>query len=135
MCRFRRRRKGLWKGYSELDNRRVLRRRRHPTHNAQGRRRRLTSIPSVVQTGGAGEALSVSRGGWGGAVRGDLPDSGGGYFADDLQKFCTLANVSMPEVQAVSVDGISTSAKDGAEGEVMLDVEVVAGVCPKARAL
>jgi kumamolisin len=32
----------------------------------------------------------------------------------------------------VSTDGTPTNASDGNEGEVMLDIEVVAGVCPKS---
>ena len=39
----------------------------------------------------------------------------------------------MPEVKAISTDGTPTDSKDGAEGEVMLDVEIVAGICPKAK--
>ena len=38
----------------------------------------------------------------------------------------------MPKVTAVKVDGTSSSKRDGQESEVMLDVEVVAGVCPRA---
>ena len=40
--------------------------------------------------------------------------------------------MGVPTVVPISTDGSSTSAKDGAEGEVMLDIEVIAGVCPKA---
>ena len=58
---------------------------------------------------------------------------GGGYFPDDLQTFCDSVGVPVPSVTAISVDGTSTAAKDGAEGEVMLDIEVIAGVCPKAK--
>ena len=59
-----------------------------------------------------------------------LLEFGGGYFPDDLAAFCQDADVSVPTVQTVSVNNTPTDAKDGAEGEVMLDVEVVAGVCP-----
>jgi kumamolisin len=63
-----------------------------------------------------------------------LLEFGGGYFPDDLATFCQAAGVSPPpNVTVVSVDHASTKRKDGAEGEVMLDVEVVAGVCPKAK--
>lgn len=61
-----------------------------------------------------------------------LLEFGGGYFEKDLAHFCRLAGVPLPAVQAVSVDGAVTDAKDGQEGEVMLDVEVVAGACPGA---
>ena len=59
-----------------------------------------------------------------------LLEFGGGYFPDDLAAFCQDAGVSVPTVKTVSVNNTPTNAKDGAEGEVMLDVEVVAGVCP-----
>jgi kumamolisin len=61
-----------------------------------------------------------------------LIELGGGYFPDDLAAFCKAANVSVPEVISVSVNHAPTNQKDGNEGEVMLDVEVVAGACPKA---
>jgi kumamolisin len=61
-----------------------------------------------------------------------LLEFGGGYFPSDLQEFCKLAGVGMPTVVPVSTDGTATNSKDGAEGEVMLDVEVVAGICPKS---
>src|SRR5579859_1152859 len=58
---------------------------------------------------------------------------GGGFFPDDLATFCQNANVSVPTVTPVSVNNTPTNQRDGAEGEVMLDVEVVAGVCPKSK--
>ncbi len=61
-----------------------------------------------------------------------LLEFGGGYFPDDLATFCQNANVAVPTVKTVSVNNTSTNAKDGAEGEVMLDVEVVAGACPQS---
>ena len=61
-----------------------------------------------------------------------LLEFGGGYFASDLATFCQDAGVSVPTVQAVSVNNTPTNQKDGDEDEVMLDVEVVAGTCPAA---
>jgi kumamolisin len=61
-----------------------------------------------------------------------LLEFGGGYFPDDLTTFCQNANIQTPTVKAVSVNNTPTDQQDGAEGEVMLDVEVVAGVCPQA---
>jgi kumamolisin len=61
-----------------------------------------------------------------------LLEFGGGFFADDLTSFCQNANVAVPSVTAVSVNNAPTNQRDGAEGEVMLDVEVIAGVCPAA---
>ena len=61
-----------------------------------------------------------------------LLEFGGGFFPDDLATFCENAGVAVPTVNTVSVNNTPTDSKDGAEGEVMLDVEVVAGVCPAA---
>jgi len=61
-----------------------------------------------------------------------LLEFGGGYFSSDLKKFCKFVGVAAPKVIPLSVDGTSTSKRDGDEAEVMLDVEVVAGVCPRA---
>lgn len=61
-----------------------------------------------------------------------LLEFGGGFFADDLATFCQNANVGVPTVKPVSVNNTPTNQRDGSEGEVMLDVEVVAGVCPAA---
>ncbi len=121
---------GIVEGVFGMDNRCVVKRRPQPipavNHAKAG------SIPSSWYTpaelathynfptgDGSGEAVG-------------LLEFGGGYFPADLQQFCSLAGVGVPTVKPVSVDGTSTSAKDGAEGEVMLDIEVVAGVCPKA---
>lgn len=56
----------------------------------------------------------------------------GGYFNSDLEKFCSIAKVPVPRVIPISVDHTSTSVRNGAEVEVMMDVEIVAGICPKA---
>src|SRR5579859_2904979 len=61
-----------------------------------------------------------------------LLEFGGGYFSSDLAAFCKAAKVSVPTVIPISIDHAPTDQRDGAESEVMLDVEVVAGACPKA---
>jgi len=117
-------------GVFGLDNRRVVRRRRQPVRTTPTRSAATVPaswyIPSQLAThynfpagDGTGQAVGIL-------------EFGGGYFVDDLRQFCSLAGVSVPKVTAISTDGTSTSAHDGAEGEVMLDIEVVAGVCPKA---
>jgi kumamolisin len=120
---------GIVEGVFGMDNRCVVKRRPQPIPAVN--RAKAGAIPASWYTpaelathynfpagDGAGEAVG-------------LLEFGGGYFPSDLQQFCSLAGVAVPTVKAVSVDGTSTSAKDGAEGEVMLDIEVVAGVCPK----
>ena len=118
-------------GVFGLDDRRVARRRRH--HAAHpGPARDKSSIPSawwLPQT--LGKRYNFPPGDGSGQTIG-LLEFGGGYFPADLKQFCSLAGVSEPTIVPVSVDGTSTSAHDGAEGEVMLDVEVVTGLCPKS---
>jgi kumamolisin len=79
----------------------------------------LASIYQFPDGDGSGQSIGIL-------------EFGGGYFASDLEAFCSAANVSVPTVIPISVDGAATDARDGAEDEVMLDIEVVAGVCPKA---
>lgn len=114
-----------------LDNRRVARRRRHPIR-ATARARALKHIPASWYTPSELGAHYHFPNGDGSGQTVALLEFGGGYFPNDLAEFCKLANVPTPVVKTVSTDGTPTNARDGAEGEVMLDIEVVAGVCPKA---
>jgi kumamolisin len=114
-----------------LDNRRVMHRRRHPVHALAAAGKALLPASWYIPAELAKHYNFPNGDGVGQSVA--LLEFGGGYFSADLEKFCKLANVPMPTVTAVSTDGTATDARDGAEGEVMLDVEVVAGVCPKAH--
>lgn len=61
---------------------------------------------------------------------------GGGYSTTDLQAYFEKLGIGMPKVLAVSVDDASnnpTGSPDGPDGEVMLDIEVVGSVAPKAN--
>jgi len=121
-------------GVFGLDTRRAVRRRPNQVHYAQNAPRSLQhAIPPSWYTP---EQLAQHYGFPAGDGAGDtigILEFGGGYFSSDLKAFCKLVGVPMPKsVHAVSTDGISTHKKDGAEGEVMLDIEVVAGACPKA---
>ena len=123
--------KGIVTGVFGLDDRRVARRRRrYADHHAMAKAQ--SSVPSswyLPQT--LGKRYNFPPGDGSGQTIG-LLEFGGGYFPADLKQFCSLAGVSQPTVVPISVDGISTSAHDEMEGEVMLDVEVVAGLCPKS---
>jgi kumamolisin len=125
---------GIVQGVFGLDDRRAVRRRRQPVRDRVAPHAATSeAIPAswykpaelaahyqFPPGDGAGQCVAIL-------------EFGGGYFPSDLQQFCALAGIAqVPAVQALSTDGISTSAHDGAEGEVMLDIEVVAGVCPKA---
>jgi len=122
--------KDIAEGVFGLDNRQVAHRKQVGSH----RNPQFSSVQSswylpnelakhynFPDGDGAGQAVA-------------LLEFGGGYFEDDLKQFCDLANISTPpKVIPISVDGISTNSNDDATGEVMLDIEVVAGVCPKSN--
>jgi kumamolisin len=123
--------KDVVQGVFGLDNRRTVRRRRQPARDSNARQALASSGAKwhVPQQFGAHYHFPAGDGA--GQTVG-LLEFGGGYFESDLAKFCEQAGVTAPKVTTVSVDGTSTGSRDGAEGEVMLDVEVVAGLCPKA---
>jgi kumamolisin len=60
---------------------------------------------------------------------------GGGFNQTDLTTYFNGLNVTPPSVTAVSVDGGQNSpgTDKNADGEVMLDIEVVGGVAPGAK--
>jgi kumamolisin len=124
--------KDIVEGVFGLDNRRVAWRSKHPARDS-GMQRDLSGPPSSWYKPAELAAHYEFPDGTGAGQTVGLLEFGGGYFPKDLHAFCTLANVGVPVVKAISTDGTSTSAHDGAEGEVMLDVEVVAGACPQSR--
>jgi kumamolisin len=59
---------------------------------------------------------------------------GGGFKPADIKAYFAALNLPVPAVKAISVDGgrnHPTNA-NSADGEVMLDIEVAAGIAPKA---
>jgi len=64
-----------------------------------------------------------------------LIELGGGYRQADLTSYFKSLSLVAPIVNAVSVDGGKNSPTDasGADGEVMLDIEVSAAVAPGAK--
>ncbi|MGI8753250.1 MAG: S53 family peptidase [Acidimicrobiales bacterium] len=64
-----------------------------------------------------------------------LIELGGGFRAEDLSAYFTGLGVASPSVTAVGVDGGANSpgAANGPDGEVMLDIEVVGAIAPRAR--
>lgn len=55
---------------------------------------------------------------------------GGGYSTDDLAAYFESLNLPVPVIESVGVDGAANSPGDDADGEVMLDIEVVGAVAP-----
>ena len=63
---------------------------------------------------------------------------GGGFGLTDLNTYFTGLGLSTPAVTAVGVDGaVNAAGKDpqGADGEVLLDIEVAGAIAPKANLL
>ncbi len=63
---------------------------------------------------------------------------GGGFGAADLSAFFGKLGITEPSVTAVGVDGatnVPDQAPNGADGEVLLDIEVIGSVAPGARQL
>lgn len=71
---------------------------------------------------GAGEAVAIL-------------ELGGGFSQNDLNTYFGGLNITAPSVTAVGVDGGTNSpgVDQNADGEVMLDIEVVGGVAPGAK--
>ena len=75
-----------------------------------------------------------------------IAEFGGGYFPDDVRQFCETHGRALPQIETVSVGAtpltpaeiaaLSAEAQGPALGEsheVMMDVEIVAGLCAGAR--
>jgi kumamolisin len=62
-----------------------------------------------------------------------LIEFGGAYHAPDLTQFLALANIATePRIETVQVESPTPDDPDAATGELMLDIEVIAGLCPAA---
>jgi kumamolisin len=57
---------------------------------------------------------------------------GGGFKAEDLASYFKSVGRKAPKVVAVSVDGAKNTPGGDADGEVMLDVEVIGDIAPAA---
>lgn len=58
---------------------------------------------------------------------------GGGYRTADLTAYFKSLGIASPSVSAVSVSGATNKPGGDADGEVMLDIEVVGAVAPGAK--
>jgi kumamolisin len=118
-------------GVFGLDNRQVARRRRHPVREIS--QAKLSSVEATwLKPAQLAKRYNFPKGDGIGQSIG-LLEFGGAYLPEDLKQFCGLAGIDVPNVVPLSTDGIPTDSVDGAEGEVMLDVEIAAGICPKAK--
>jgi kumamolisin len=122
---------GIIVGVYGLDNRGVIRRRKRRSGLAINLARATTmhrgffpaDLAKLYQFPigeGAGQSIGIL-------------EFGGGFLPDDLELFCEQVGVGVPNVVPISVDRAGTNSDDSAAVEVMLDIEVIAGVCPKAK--
>jgi kumamolisin len=125
---------GIVTGVFGLDERRVAR--RHQTDSvataAPVRPEDLAAMYSFPDGDGSGQVVAIA-------------EFGGAYFPDDLSQFCSKYGIQPPSVTPVSAGApLMTPAQINAlpanerqdqleaSGEVMMDIEIVAGLCPKA---
>ena len=122
--------KGVVTGVFGLDARRMINKKKPPTV-----RRDVNEMLAVNRAwyfpGELADHYQFPEGDGTGQTIGIL-EFDGGYFSADMEKFCSLAKVPMPKVIPISVDHTSTTVKNDADVEVMMDVEIVGGICPKA---
>lgn len=80
----------------------------------------LYDFPSGVN--GSGETIAII-------------ELGGGYSASDFAAYCSQLGITQAQVEVVSVDGATSSpgSDQGADTEVMLDVEVAGTIASGAR--
>jgi kumamolisin len=78
------------------------------------------SFPTDAE--GAGETIGIL-------------ELGGGFTTTDIQQYFQNQNITPPSVVAVSVDGAKNAPTNpnGADSEVMLDIEVAASIAPAAK--
>lgn len=113
-----------------LDSRKMISKKKHP------KLRSSLSIADTVQRAWffpqelAGKYNFPDGDGTGQSI--GILEFGGGFFESDLTSFCEAASVPVPKVIPVSVDHTPTNSNDEVTVEVMMDIEIVAGICPKA---
>ncbi|TWE12729.1 kumamolisin [Rudaeicoccus suwonensis] len=85
----------------------------------------LASIYSMPEADGAGETIAII-------------ELGGGFAQSDLDHYFGGLKLTTPKVTAVGVDGgtnVAGQAPNGADGEVLLDIEVSGAIAPGADIL
>jgi kumamolisin len=99
------------------------------------RRRHRGTTPTAVSYSPieVAKAYSFPTGVDGSGQAAGILELGGGYTQAGLTAFFDNLGITPPSVTAVSVDGGSNSPGQSADGEVMLDIEVLGAVAPGAK--
>jgi kumamolisin len=130
--------KGLITGIFGLDERRMAHRKSSPMGAAHAGGLQPLTPADLEQRynfppgDAAGQAIAIA-------------EFGGGYFAEDTAAYSSKFGRPVPTVQAIPVDAPAFTLQQilalpaaqrreqlGDSGEVMMDVQVIAGLCPKA---
>lgn len=132
--------RGVVTGVFGLDQRRVAHRRLRAAQAAPGKTARPALGPADLERryrfpAGDADGQTIA-----------IAEFGGGYFADDVRRFCRRHGRDTPTITTVPVglrpltrERVAALPKDrrdearGESREVMMDVEIVAGLCPKAN--
>jgi kumamolisin len=132
--------KGIVKGVHGFDQRRVARRR-----SKHAARASAPSVSLAHMTPANLEALYSFPPGDGTGQTIAIAEFGGGYFPDDLNTFCSKHGLPVPTVTIVPVNLQPLTLQQiqqlsqpdqnnelGEASEVMMDIQIVAGLCPGA---
>jgi kumamolisin len=132
--------KGIVTGVFGLDQRRMARRKAAAASSAGHAATRPPVTPADLEQrynfppgDGSGQSIVIA-------------EFGGGYFAADVTSYCTKFARPVPNVQGVAIDAPAYTLAQvlalppmqrrealGDSMEVMMDVEIIAGLCPKAN--
>ncbi|GGY11918.1 S53 family peptidase [Paludibacterium paludis] len=121
---------GIVEGVFGLDTRRVVKRRWQAMKHLDDARDTAASR-DWFYPGEVASAYQFPHGDGKGQIVA-LLEFGGGYFSRDLTEFCRETGIPVPTVIPQSIDATPTNRRDGAQSEVMLDIEIIAGLCPAA---
>jgi len=131
--------KGIVTGVFGLDQRRMARRRSGTGESASAAAKLSPLAPADLEQRynfppGAGSGQSIV-----------IVEFGGGYFVDDVTAYCNKFQRPVPKIQAVAVDSPAYTLQQilalpaqqrnqllGDSVEVMMDVEIIAGLCAQA---
>jgi len=131
--------KGIVTGVFGLDQRRMARRRSGAAVSAGAAAKLSPLAPADLEQrynfppgAGAGQSIVIA-------------EFGGGYFVDDVTAYCNKFQRTVPNIQAVAIDSpaytlqqilaLPTQQRNqllGDSVEVMMDVEIIAGLCSQA---
>jgi kumamolisin len=130
--------KGIVAGVYGIDERRMARRKRAAAHARAG----ITLAP--VTPSDLEQRYNFPPGGAEGQNIA-IAEFGGGYFEDDTKAYCAKFGRPVPNVQAIAIDAPAYTLQQtlalplkqrkqvlGDATEVMMDVQVIAGLCPAA---